>query len=389
MWKMKQRPRIYYTEEQKSLMWDRWQKGESLNEIARLFDRHHPSIQRILSETGGIRPAKRYRSRLALTLVEREEISRGVVAGNSIRSIAAVLGRSPSTVSREINRNGGLSQYHASPSDKAAWDRAHRPKICKLVENRSLACIVARKLQLEWSPEQIAGWLKHTYPDDENYQVSHETIYRSLYIQARGALKKELLQHLRRTRGMRRSRHHTQKTDNHGRITDTVSISERPASVDDRAVPGHWEGDLIMGSHNSQIATLVERHTRYVMLAKVDRKDTETVINALIKHAHKLPQELYKSLTWDRGKEMADHKRFTLATNIDVYFCDPQNPWQRGSNENTNGLLRQYFPKGIDLSSYSQAKLNAVARRLNERPRKTLNYETPAERFNACVASTG
>ncbi len=269
---MKQRPRIYYTEEQKSLMWDRWQKGESLHEIARLFDRHHPSIQRILSETGGIRPAKRYRSRLALTLVEREEISRGIVAGNSMRSIATALGRSPSTVSREINRNGGLSQYHASQSDKAAWDNAHRPKICKLVENRSLACIVARKLQLEWSPEQIAGWLKHTYPDDENYQVSHETIYRSLYIQARGALKKELLQHLRRTRGMRRSRHHTQKTDNHGRITNTVSISERPASVDDRAVPGHWEGDLIMGSHNSQIATLVERHTRYVMLAKVDRK---------------------------------------------------------------------------------------------------------------------
>ncbi len=386
---MKQRPRIYYTEEQKSLMWDQWQKGESLHEIARLFDRHHPSIQRILSETGGIRPAKRYRSRLALTLVEREEISRGIVAGNSMRSIATALGRSPSTVSREINRNGGLSQYHASQSDKAAWDNAHRPKICKLVKDRSLACIVARKLQLEWSPEQISGWLKHTYPDDENYQVSHETIYRSLYIQARGALKKELLQHLRRTRGMRRSRHHTQKTDNHGRITNTVSISERPASVDDRAVPGHWEGDLIMGSHNSQIATLVERHTRYVMLAKVDRKDTETVINALIKHAHKLPQELYKSLTWDRGKEMADHKRFTLATDIDVYFCDPQNPWQRGSNENTNGLLRQYFPKGIDLSSYSQAKLNAVARRLNERPRKTLNYETPAERFNACVASTG
>ncbi len=386
---MKQRPRIYYTEKQQSLMWDRWQKGESLNEIARLFDRHHPSIQRILSETGGIRPAKRYRSRLALTLVEREEISRGVVAGNSIRSIAAALDRSPSTISREINRNGGLIQYHASQSDKATWDRAHRPKICKLAENRSLACIVARKLQLEWSPEQIAGWLKHTYPDDENYQVSHETIYRSLYIQARGALKKELLQHLRRTRGMRRSRHHTQKTDNHGRITDTVSISERPASVDDRAVPGHWEGDLIMGSHNSQIATLVERHTRYVMLAKVDRKDTETVINALIKHAHKLPQELYKSLTWDRGKEMADHKRFTLATDIDVYFCDPQSPWQRGSNENTNGLLRQYFPKGIDLSRYTQTNLNAVARRLNERPRKTLNYETPAERFNACVASTG
>ena len=248
---------------------------------------------------------------------------------------------------------------------------------------------MARKLQLEWAPEQVAGWLKHTYPDDENYQVSHETIYKSLFIQARGALKKELLQHLRRTRAMRRSRHHTQKTADHGRITVTVSIRERPASVEDRAVPGHWEGDLVFGSNNSQIATLVERHTRYVMLAKVKGKDTETVINALIKQAHKLPRELYKSLTWDRGKEMADHKRFTLATDIKVYFCDPHNPWQRGSNENTNGLLRQYFPKGMDLSEVSQTKLNAIARRLNERPRKTLNFETPAERFNQCVASTG
>lgn len=384
---MKQRTRIYYTESQKTLMWDRWQKGDSLNEIARLFDRHHPSIQRILAETGGIRPAPRKRSRLALTLVEREEISRAVVAGHSIRSIAASLGRAPSTISREINRNGGRSYYRASSADQVAWDRAHRPKTCKLVENRTLARIVASKLQLAWSPEQISGWLKLTYPNDESYQVSHETIYRSLFIQARGALKKELLQHLRRTRGMRRSRHHTQKTANHGRITDTVSISERPALVEDRAVPGHWEGDLIFGSNNSQIATLVERHTRYVMLAKVDGKDTETVINALIKHAHKLPQELYQSLTWDRGKEMADHKRFSLATDIKVYFCDPQNPWQRGSNENTNGLLRQYFPKGTDLSMHSQAKLNAVARQLNERPRKTLDYETPADRFNACVAT--
>jgi len=242
---------------------------------------------------------------------------------------------------------------------------------------------------LLWSPEQIAGWLKLTYPDDENYHVSHETIYRSLYIQARGALKKELLQHLRRTRAMRRSRHHTQKTENHGRITDTVSISERPATAEDRAVPGHWEGDLLFGNLSSQIATLVERHTRYVMLVKVAGKDTETVITALIKNSRKLPQELYKSLTWDRGKEMADHKRFTLATDIKVYFCDPHSPWQRGSNENTNGLLRQYFPKGIDISNYSQAQLNAVARKLNERPRKTLNYETPAERFSQSVASTG
>jgi IS30 family transposase len=248
---------------------------------------------------------------------------------------------------------------------------------------------VADKLQQQWSPEQVAGWLKQTFPGDENYQVSHETIYRSLFIQARGALKKELLEHLRRPRAMRRSRHHTQKTEGHGRITDTVSISERPAEAEDRAVPGHWEGDLLFGSANSQIATLVERQTRYVMLVKTQGKDTATVINALIKNARKLPQELYQSLTWDRGKEMADHKRFTLATDIQVYFCDPQNPWQRGSNENTNGLLRQYFPKGTDLSVYSQAKLNAVARRLNERPRKTLNYETPAERFSQCVASTG
>ena len=386
---MKQRPRIYYSEAQKALMWDRWQQGESLSSIARLFDRGHSSIQGIFAETGGIRPRQRRRSRLALTLSEREEISRGVVAGHSIRSISTGIGRSPSTVSREIKRNGGWRRYRASQADQAAWDRARRPKTCKLVRNRALACIVASKLKQFWSPEQIAGWLKYTYPEDKSYQVSHETIYKSLFIQARGALKKELLQHLRRTRGMRRSRHHSQKTDDHGRITDTVSIRERPASIEDRAVPGHWEGDLLFGSNNSQIATLVERHTRYVMLAKVEGKDTETVINTLIKHAHKLPRELYKSLTWDRGKEMADHKRFTLATDIKVYFCDPQHPWQRGSNENTNGLLRQYFPKGTDLSIHSQAKLNAVARQLNERPRKTLEYETPAERFNACVASIG
>ena len=386
---MKQRPRIYYTESQKALMWERWQKGESLQQIAQLFDRNHSSIQPILAATGGIRPAPRCRSRLALTLAEREEISRAVVAGHSIRSIAAQLGRAPSTISREIKRNGGQECYRASQADQSAWDRGRRPKTGKLAENRALARIVAGKLQLQWSPEQVAGWLKRTYPDDTSRQVSHETIYRSLFIQARGALKKELVEHLRRTRVMRRSRHHTMKTDHHGRITDTVSISERPASVEDRAVPGHWEGDLLFGSKNSQIATLVERNTRYAMLVKVSGKDTETVINALIKHARKLPEELYQSLTWDRGKEMAEHKRFTLATDIQVYFCDPQNPWQRGTNENTNGLLRQYLPKGTDLSGYSQAKLNAVARRLNERPRKTLNYETPAERFHQTVASIG
>ena len=386
---MKRRPQIYYSAEQKALIWDHWQKGETLHQIAHLFDRYHSSIRGILGKTGGIRPVERRRSRLALTLAEREEISRAVVAGCSMRSIAVSLGRAPSTISREIRRNGGSGNYRASRADQAAWDRACRPKPCKLVHNRALARLVASKLRLEWSPQQIAGWLKLTYPEDETYQVSPETIYRSLFIQARGALKKELLDHLRRTRGMRRSRHYTQKTDIHGRITDAVSIRERPAAAEDRALPGHWEGDLLFGSKNSQIATLVERQPRYLMLAKVDRKDTETVVNALIKHAQKLPHELYQSLTWDRGKEMADHKRFTLATDIKVYFCDPQSPWQRGSNENTNGLLRQYFPKGVDLSGYSQAKLNAVARELNGRPRKTLGFETPAERFNQFVASIG
>ena len=386
---MKQRPRIYYTDTQKALMWDRWRKGESLQQIAQLFDRNHSSIQRILSLTGGIRPPERTRSKLALTLADREEISRGLATGQSIRSIAKYLGRHPSTISREIQRNGGAECYRASHADQATWDRANRPKTCKLVENKALAHLVASKLQLQWSPQQIAGWLKQNYLGDENYQVSHETIYRSLFIQARGALKKELVLHLRRTRIMRRSRHHTQKNESHGRILDTVSIRERPVEIEDRAVPGHWEGDLLFGNANSQIATLVERQTRYVMLVKVPGKDTETVVNALIKHAHKLPQELYQSLTWDRGKEMAAHKRFTLATDVKVYFCDPRHPWQRGSNENTNGLLRQYFPKGMSLANYSQAKLNAVARKLNERPRKTLNYETPAERFAQSVASTG
>jgi IS30 family transposase len=384
---MKYRTRTFYTETQKALMWERWQEGESLHAIAQMFDRNHTSVRHILARAGGIRPPARTRAARALALAEREEISRGVTAGQSVRSIARSLRRAPSTVSREIRRNGGSCDYRASVADQAAWERAQRPKPCKLARNRALARTVAEKLRLEWSPYQVAGWLKRTYPQDETRQVSHETIYRTLFIQARGALKKELLQHLRRTRGMRRSRHHTQKGPNHGRITETVSIRERPAEAEDRAVPGHWEGDLFFGSHNSQIATLVERKTRYLMLVKAPGKDTETVVDALIKQAHKLPRELYKSLTWDRGKEMADHRRFSLATDIQVYFCDPQQPWQRGSNENTNGLLRQYFPKGMDLSDISQTKLNAIARRLNERPRQTLNFETPAERFGQCVAS--
>ena len=386
---MRQRYRRGFTAAEKAELWDRWQRGESLNAIGRAFGKPSSSIYFQLAPHGGIRPAPRRRSRLALTLSEREEISRGIVAQQSIRSMASLLGRSPSTVSREVRRNGGYDQYRAALADERAWVRARRPKRCKLAMSPRLRQAVARTLRLNWSPEQIAGWLKQAHPGEKSYHVSHETIYRRLFVQARGVLKKELLQHLRSKRTIRRSRQASQQGDSRGQITDIVSISERPAAVEDRAVPGHWEGDLLSGSKNSYIATLVERHTRYVMLAKVANKDTQTVVSALIKQAKKLPNELYKSLTWDRGKELADHHRFTLATDIDVYFCDPQSPWQRGSNENTNGLLRQYFPKGTDLSVHSQVQLNKVARQLNERPRKTLEFKTPAERFNACVASTG
>ena len=381
------RTRIKYTAKQKADIWDRWQRGESLRSIGRLFDRPSSSIFNMLEPTGGIRPATRKRSGLALTQSEREEISRGTVANLSIRSIAANLKRSASTISREIKRNGGYDSYRATQADQAACDRACRPKLCKLACNRTLCQIVAKKLKLNWSPQQIAGWLKREFPGDEHNYVSHETIYRSLFVQARGVLKKELQQHLRSQRAIRRSKHASKRGDGRGQIKDAISISERPVSVEDRAVPGHWEGDLIEGSKRSYIATLVERQSRYVMLVKVKNKDTESVVSALIKQSKKLPSELYKSLTWDRGKELADHQRFTMATDIDVYFCDPSSPWQRGSNENTNRLLRQYFPKGTDLSVHSQAKLNAVARQLNERPRKMLAYETPASKFEACVAS--
>ena len=377
-----------FSNAQRQELWDRYQRGESLNAIARALGKRSSSIYNHLRPTGGIRPAPRKRSRSALTLVEREEISRGIVAGQSIRETARTLGRAPSTVSREVRRNGGYARYRAVEADKSAWNRGKRPKRCKLALNWRLAQLVAAKLKKNWSPEQIAGWLKAEYPRDEHYHVSHETIYQSLFIQARGALKKELTAHLRSQRTIRRSKHSKSKGVGQGEIKDIVSIRERPASVEDRAVPGHWEGDLIAGSKNTHIATLVERKTRYVMLAKVNSRDTKTVIKALIKQSKKLPKELYKSLTWDRGKELSDHKEFSLATDIKVYFCDPRSPWQRGSNENTNGLLRQYFPKRTDLSVHSQAHLNKVARELNERPRKTLGFRTPAQKFNECVAST-
>ncbi len=386
----KGRSRRGYTSAELGELWDRWQRGETQKAIGRRFGKLSSSVYFQLQLSGGIRPRARCRSFRALSLSEREEISRGIAAHRSIRTIARGLGRAPSTVSREIHRNGGYDEYRASEADERAWERAHRPKRCRLVEHPRLRRVVVRKLRTNWSPEQISGWLKRTYPNDASYHVSHETIYRSLFIQARGALKKELTAHLRTKRTIRRSRQHrSRRGHGSGQINDVVSIRERPASAEDRAVPGHWEGDLLAGSIGTQIATLVERHSRYLILAKVASKDTQAVVSALIRQAKKLPKELSKSLTWDRGHELAAHKRFTLATDIDVYFCDPQSPWQRGSNENTNGLLRQYFPKGADLSVYSQAQLNKVAQELNERPRKTLGFETPAERFNACVASTG
>jgi IS30 family transposase len=386
---MAQRPRRrLYTAAESAEIWDRWRKGEGLKSIGRVFGKSSGSIFSHLMPFGGIRPRPRRRSRLALTLVEREEISRGVINGHSLRVIAASLRRAPSTVSREVARNGGIGQYRAAASEKRAWVQALRPKLCKLATHPALRRVVARLLRRNWSPQQIAGWLKRNHPDEEAFWVSHETIYRSLFVQARGVLKKQLIEHLRSHHPIRRSRHATAKADLRGRIPDTVSIRERPAEAEDRAVPGHWEGDLLCGSANSYLVTLVERQTRYLMLAKIANRDTHSVVTALIKQAKQLPEELYRSLTWDRGAELTDHKRFTLATDIAVYFCDPQSPWQRGSNENTNRLLRQYFPKRTDLSVHSQARLNKIARELNERPRKTLAYETPAERFEACVAST-
>jgi IS30 family transposase len=373
---------------EKSDIWSRWKAGQSLHEIGRAFDKPHSSIRCLLLPRGGIPPAARRRSRLALTLGERENISRGIASGSPLREIARRLERAASTVSREISRHGGRPAYRAHVAEGHAWDLALRPKKCLLAVNRKLRDIVASKLILDWWPEQISGWLKTQYRDDESLRVSHETIYRSLFIQARGVLKKQLMEHLRSKRRMRRSQHSRIFKDSRGQIVDAISIRERPAEVEDRAIPGHWEGDLLSGAKNSYIATLVERHSRFAMLIKVPSKETEAVVAALSQHVRKLPVTLRRSLTWDRGLEMAKHKDFTVATDVQVYFCDPQSPWQRGSNENTNLLLRQYFPRGTDLSGYSQADLDKVALRLNQRPRKTLGFQTPASRLQESVAST-
>ena len=377
--------RTWFTPKQRAELWERWRSGQCVADIARALERRNKSgVYRILALNGGIAPTPRRRARVALRGEEREEISRGIAAGRSMRHIAQGLGRSPSTVSREIRRNGGCSAYRASEAETRAWERALRPKPCRLARHAELRWRVAQKLARQWSPKQVSGWLKQQFPADQGMQISHETIYRSLFIQTRGVLKKELMAHLRTARQMRQAKGGTTKSGL-GQIVDTVSIRERPADADDRAVPGHWEGDLLCGANNTHIVTLVERQTRFAMLLKVPSKDTATVVAALGKHVSKLPQQLRRSLTWDRGKEMADHKKFTIATNVQVYFCDPRSPWQRGSNENTNGLLRQYFPKGTDLSRFSQAHLNRVALRLNQRPRKTLGFETPADRLRAVL----
>ena len=385
---MGQRGRPGLSPEQKRELWSRWKAGESLSEIGRALGKQPGSIHGVVASNGGYVPAVRRRSARVLTITEREEISRGLAEGASLRRIAGRLHRAPSSISREVARHGGRHRYRAARAQERAWDRARRPKPCKLAAVPRLCELVAGKLAEEWSPEQISGWLARTYPGEQDLQVSTETIYRSLFVQARGVLRKELTAHLRTRRTMRRSRQATRSGQGRGGIVDAVSIRERPAEVSDRAVPGHWEGDLLAGSANTHIATLVERQSRYVMLVKVDGKDTTTVVDALTAQVQTLPAKLQASLTWDRGMELADHRRFTVATDVAVYFCDPRSPWQRGTNENTNGLLRQYFPRKTDLSVHSQADLDAVAARLNTRPRKTLRYETPAARLATAVAST-
>lgn len=376
------------SEAQRADLWLRWKQGQSLSEIGRGLRMFAPSVHAILRQKGGIPPSARRRSDCALTAEEREEISRGLVGCLSMRQIAAQINRSPSTVTREIARNGGKARYRAAEADQGAWARALRPKLCLLAIYPRLRAIVAAKLSLKWSPQQIAGWLEHQYPGDDTMRVSHETIYRSLFVQARGVLKKELVKHLRSRRMMRRSKNASTGGQPRGQIIDAVSIHARPPEIEDRAIPGHWEGDLLSGAKNSHIATLVERQSRFTMLVKLTGKDTSSVVEALSRHVRRLPKELRQSLTWDRGMELAKHKEFTVATDVQVYFCDPQSPWQRGTNENTNRLLRQYFPDGTDLSAFSQRNLDKIALQLNQRPRKTLGYETPADNLNKNVAST-
>ena len=374
---------------QKAELWRRWKAGETLSDIGRALGKHAASVFGVVAAKGGFAPVARIRKSGSLSLPEREVISRGLVAGRSYGQLGRHLGRAVSTISREVARNGGRRVYRAARAEERALDNARRPKPCLLAFNPPLCNLVAGKLSDQWSPQQIAGWLGTQYPGDASMNVSHETIYKSLFIQARGVLKKELLAHLRSRRIMRRGRTATTAGQTRGQIIDAVSIRDRPAEIEDRAIPGHWEGDLLSGARNSHIATLVERSSRFVMLVKVGGKDSDSVVGALIQLVQNLPQGLMTSLTWDRGTELAYHRKFTVATEVNVYFCDPKSPWQRGSNENTNGLLRQYFPNGTDLSVYSQSDPDQVALRLNTRPRKTLGFQTPADTFDRAVAMTG
>ncbi|RKG47738.1 IS30 family transposase [Corallococcus sp. AB011P] len=376
------RRRQGFSADQKAEIWRQWKTGQSLSDISRALGRVPGTVHNVLSSNGGFVPPARRRSRLALTVVEREEISRGLASGLSLRQIARTLRRSPSTLTREVARNGGASGYRAAPADDSAWKRARRPKPCRLAGNSKLRQFVAKKLQEDWSPAQIAGALPRVFPEEPLMRISHETIYKSLFIQARGVLKRELVKHLRSRRTMRRSKLATTAGQRRGQIKDAVSIRERPAEAEDRAVPGHWEGDLLAGANNSHIATLVERHSRFTMLVKVAGKDSANVVRALTVAARKLPRTLRRSLTWDRGTELAKHRELAMATDFSIYFCEPRKPWQRGTNENTNRLLRQYFPDGTDVSTLSQRELDAVALRLNQRPRKTLGFETPAAKLH-------
>ena len=371
------------------VLWSRWQDGDSSLQIAEVLGVSKSAIWHQIRRRGGFAPPPRRRAERALTLREREEISRGLATAEGVRSLARRLARAPSTISREIQRHGGRRHYRASEADQTAWASARRPKRCRLAVERRLQRVVERRLRADWAPQQIAAWLMNTYPDEPAMHVSHETIYRALYVQARGALKRELIAHLRRGQSYRRPRSASRSASGRGKLVDTVSIAERPPAADNRAVPGHWEGDLLKGKQGTQVATLVERKSRFVLLIRVPTADSATVVAALARRVQRLPAALRQSLTWDRGKEMAQHAQFTVATDVQVYFCDPQSPWQRGSNENTNGLLRQYFPKGSDLRNVTQRQLDAVALRLNTRPRQTLGWKTPADVLNAAVAFTG
>ena len=383
---MQRRWRRFGIEELRQL-WTLWKGGQTFEAIGQALGRPPGSVDVVVTRHGGVAPQARRRGPRTLSLQEREEISRQLVSGASVRAMARQLSRAPSTISREIRRHGGPSQYRAAAADTRAWDRARRPKVRRLVARGRLQRIVFAKLRADWSPEQIAAWLRMRYPQEPTMRVSHETIYRTLYVQARGALKKELVHHLRRQKFIRRRG----SPSGHGQaqILGAVSIADRPPAVEDRAVPGHWEGDLLAGGRRSHIATLVERQSRYVLLVRLGGRDSSSVVTALIRQVRRLPEHLMRSLTWDRGSEMANHRQFSIATDAQVYFCDPRSPWQRGSNENTNGLLRQYFPKGMNLSDMTQRELDAVARKLNTRPRETLGWQTPAEVLSVNVATTG